>query len=229
MMSIFTAALLALRSLFLPRILLILLFCCGLNFLLLTGLVAGFSALLHRVQWFGEWDWLADWGFTGIAVVMAFLLFPLLQPIIASLFITSIARAIEAADYPDTPISEPPFWPTLAQEVGFTLKAVGLNLLALPFYFIPVIGLILYYTLNGYLLGAEFFNAVAGRHIAHTDAQNLRSRYRLVITAGGAGITFCATIPVLNLISPVWGAALLVHVFHGIRRREATLLLEQKI
>ena len=50
-----------------------------------------------------------------------------------------------------------PFWPELLHDLGFTVKALLLNILVLPLYLVPVLNLVLFYWLNGRLLGREYF------------------------------------------------------------------------
>lgn len=161
----------------------------------------------------------------GIAqVAVSLFLFPILLPIIISFFAEPIASAIEEKEYPKVPVPVPPFWPTMYQEVKFVIKVIGLNILALPFYLIPGINLITYYLLNGYLLGTEFFNIVAGRHIELKEARLISKNQRWQIILCGIGITIAATIPILNLIAPIFGVALMVHFFHGLNPKYKVLV-----
>ena len=187
-----------------------------LNAIVLIGLIALVDRLVSSVDVFDFWLW--DWIFENIILlfssVLAYLVFPILLPLIISFFDTAIADTIEKSDYPEVPTPEPPFWPTLGQDLSFTLKAIGLNILVLPFYLLPVVNIFLYYILNGYLLGNEFFNVVAGRHMTRAEADQLRRKHRFNIILCGCGITFSATIPFLNLVAPIMGVVLMVHFFH---------------
>jgi hypothetical protein len=53
------------------------------------------------------------------------------------------------------------------------MRALSLNLLALPFYFIPVVNLIVYALVNGRLLVREYFFAITLRHLSLNDANEL--------------------------------------------------------
>jgi uncharacterized protein involved in cysteine biosynthesis len=111
--------------------------------------------------------------------------------------------------------------------LGSTLKfaaiVILLNLLVLPVYlvlfFVPPLNLILYYLLNGYLIGREYFELVAFRRLPPADATRLRRRHRARILLSGVILAFCMTVPVVNLFAPVLGAAFMVHVAHGMMRR----------
>lgn len=146
--------------------------------------------------------------------VIAWFFFPLLYPILISFFDDKIAEAIEQEDYPLLPAAKPPFWPTIANDIMFSLKAVGLNIIFLPFYIIPVLGIVIYYGLNGYLLGAQFFRMAAGRRITKPQAVQLQKKAGGTILLIGVAISFFSTIPVLNLAAPTLGVATMIHLLH---------------
>ncbi|MCI5049439.1 MAG: EI24 domain-containing protein [Rickettsiales bacterium] len=188
-----------------------------LNSIVLALLFFGVYWLIEDINLFGTWDWVADIGFTFFAGAFVIFIFPILLPIIISFFDTAIAESIERDEYPGIPTPEPPFWPTIMQDVRFTIKAVFLNALCLPIYLIPGINLMVYYLLNGYLLGTEFFNVVAGRHVHPDEADRMRKERRTSILFCGFSIAVGATIPFINLITPIWGVALMVHLFHSLK------------
>ena len=130
------------------------------------------------------------------------------------------ARAVEAHYYPDLleprhqPLREP-IW--LAVKLAFI--AVILNLLVLPIYLIPVLNIFVFYALNGYLLGREYFELAALRRIDEPDARQLRRRHRIRVFVVGVIITFLLSIPFVNWFMPVVAAAFVVHMFEGLRAR----------
>lgn len=149
------------------------------------------------------------------ASIIAWFLFPGIMPVIVNFFDDRIARLIEQHDYPNAIASHvPPFWGELWHDVRFSLIAVLLNILVLPFYLLPGINLFLFYWLNGYLLGREFFVMVARRHLPVKDAEALRKRYSRTILVSGILFVLLATIPVINLFAPFWIIAVMVHLFH---------------
>jgi len=72
---------------------------------------------------------------------------------------------------------------------------------------------------NGYLLGREYFSMAALRQMPAVEVKKLRRRATLSIWTAGALLAFMVTIPVLNLLAPVFGAGLMTHVFNRARRR----------
>ena len=151
-------------------------------------------------------------------MIVAYLFFPLLYPILISFFDTQVADTIEQEDYPQLPKATGPFWPTLMNDVAFSVKAIGLNILFLPFYiFFPPLGVPIYYCLNGYLLGTQFFRIVAGRRLTGQQAEALIKKSHTSILMMGIAISFCATVPVLNLAAPMIGLAAMLHLFHALQ------------
>jgi CysZ protein len=211
------ASLRAIRSIFLSGMFGII----GLSILLtITALVmfvigSGMFLSWASAHWLhGEMaQWLPLLGSVG-AFVLALCLFPGIMPLIVSFFDDRIARVIERDEYPDNaPIYTAPFWPELLHDIRFALMALLLNIIALPLYlFIPAP--ILFYPLNGYLLGREFFVMAARRHLPVQDAEALRRRHHGTILLAGMALTLMATIPLLNLLAPFWGVAVMVHLYH---------------
>lgn len=171
------------------------------------GIFGAHGFIMHLIGSFG-------------GMTFAWFLFPLLYPILVSFFDDHMAAIIERVDYPGTPPAQPPFWPTILQDALFSLKALLLNLLFLPIYFIPVIGLTIYYVLNGYLLGTQFYRMAAGRTMKREDAERFREEARGTIFFAGVAISLCSTIPPLNLIAPLMGVAMMVHLVHTLPQKQ---------
>lgn len=145
--------------------------------------------------------------------VIAWFLFPGIMPVFVSFFDNRIAEIIERHEYPATPVHTPTFWPELLHDLRFSAMTIILNILVLPLYLLPVINLFLFYILNGYLLGREFFVMAARRHSSARDAETLRKRHGKTVFAAGIFLTFLATLPIINLFAPFWGIAVMVHLY----------------
>jgi uncharacterized protein involved in cysteine biosynthesis len=97
------------------------------------------------------------------------------------------------------------------------LVAIGLNILALPIYFIPILNFFVFYILNGYLLGREYFEAVALRRLSAGEVGELWRREKGRLIVAGVVITLMLTIPFLNLVAPVVATAFMLHLFESMR------------
>ena len=105
------------------------------------------------------------------------------MPVVVSFFDTKIIRLIEAHDYGNTPPmlqGNDDFW----HDLGFSLKAIFWNIICLPLYLVPVVNLCVFYVLNGYLLGREFFVMAARRHVPVSEADESRRKYSTPILMG---------------------------------------------
>jgi uncharacterized protein involved in cysteine biosynthesis len=184
----------------------------------------GLSSL---VDWLGQtFDWLAGFAFFGTMIVATFLMFPAVVTIVVGFFLDRVAAIVEERHYPELgPARDQPIIETLGSAVKFAAIVILLNLLILPAYviliFIPGANVALYYLLNGYLIGREFFELAAFRRITEAEAHRLRRAYRGKVMLAGVILTFLMTMPVVNLLAPVLGAAFMVHVTQDLLRRHA--------
>lgn len=168
------------------------------------------------MSWLG---WLADFMFWAISVaafiVPAFLVFWSLMIFIASFFDEHIAAKIEDYRYPKMALgTSQPFWTEFKQDILFVLKTVFLNILLVIIPIFWPLWFILFPLLNGYLLGTYFFMMAGGRHIGKKKAKALAKANRIPIIAAGLLMVFASAIPILNLVVPFWGVAMMVHLYH---------------
>lgn len=220
----FTAFTQAIAQLGDPRIRRVVLLSVGLTISLYVALVAGLWVLLTSTAVVAlPWaDMLID-VLGGVAVfALALLLFPAVTSMVVGLFLDDVADAVEARHYPNL---APPRRQSLGQSLASGLKlgglAVLLNLLVLPLLFVPIVNLVVFYGLNGYLLSREYFELVALRRHDAEAVRALRRRHRVRLWLVGAGITVLATIPFVNMVFPVIGVAAMVHTAHRLGLKSA--------
>jgi len=167
------------------------------------------------------WQW-AQWVLDILAgfglLFLVWLLFPAALSATISLFLDSVAGRVERVYYPGLP---PPrrqaIHESLWNGLRLALIAIGLNILALPIYFIPVLNFFVFYILNGYLLGREYFEAVALRRLSAGEVGELWRREKGRLIVAGVVITLMLTIPFLNLVAPVVATAFMLHLFESMR------------
>jgi uncharacterized protein involved in cysteine biosynthesis len=170
--------------------------------------------------WRAVADFLASVAGFGAMIFASFLLFPAVMTAVLSIFLDEVARAVEARHYPELPKArEQPIIEAIRDGVSLAATTVALNILALPLYFIPVLNLFVFYLLNGYLLGREYFELVAVRRLNRQDVQLLRKKHRARLIIVGAAIAVMLTIPLVNLVTPIVATAFMLHIFEGLRRR----------
>lgn len=179
----------------------------------------------------GFWQELVLWLVQGLTVagilVASLFLFPAITGLILSFLLDEIAAAVEARHYPNLPGPRAqPLAETLGGALGFAATTILANLIALPFYllltFVPPLNLFVFYALNGYLLGREYFELVAVRRLDAGSARCMRKRFRGRVFMAGVIIAFLLTLPVINLVTPIVATGFMVHVFEQLRQRSAS-------
>lgn len=182
-----------------------------------AGLAIGVAALLHLVHLTGiGWlDWSVD-ALGGVGTLfVAYLLFPAIVPAVSSLFLDDVVMAVERRHYPERASgTAQPMREMVLAALRFLVVSAALNLLVLPLYLIPGASLLLFLALNGYLLGRQYYEQVAGRHLGLEALAALRRMHRGRLFVAGVLVCGLAAIPVVNLLVPVVGTAFMVHIFH---------------
>src|SRR4051812_23448452 len=161
-----------------------------------------------------------------LGIILFFLLVMFLggpvAALFASLFLEDVARAVEAKYYPeDPPAHGAPFWQSLLLGLRLFALLVGVSALLLPADFLlPGVGNLLSLLVTGWLLGRQYFELVALRHVSRTAVDNLRRQRRGANLAAGVMIAVAAVIPVVNLFAPLFGVALMVHEYKRFVRED---------
>ena len=217
---ILTAALRAFPSIFQRATLRLLAKTSALTLLLFAllgaALWSGFHAARLALGWGG--GGLAEASATAIVLVAAgWLLFRATAMAVMGLFADDIIAAVERADYPHV-AARPVGW---ARSVRLALaslgRAIGWNLLALPAYIallvtgVGTIGLFL--ALNAILLGRDMADMVEPRHPALPPIPR-GSRWLMGLVSA-----LLFLVPLVNLLAPIFSAAMAVHMLLGRKTR----------
>jgi CysZ protein len=72
----------------------------------------------------------------------------------------------------------------------------------------------MFWMVNGYLLGREYFQMIAMRRMGKSEAKAARKRHRWAILAAGTLMAAPLSIPLINLLIPVLGVATFTHLYH---------------
>lgn len=208
---------LAVSELFEPRLRRVVLLAIAFTLAVFAALWASVAWLLLHTHFF-EWWWLDDaLALLGglAALALSWFLFPAVVMLFIGLFLDSVVDAIERWHYPDLPPARGVGVTTsIAAAVRLGLIALALNLLLLPAYFLlPGVNLLLFWGVNGYLLGREYFELVALRRLDPDAARALRRSRGGAVFLAGILIALLLTVPILNLAAPVIGAAFMLHLF----------------
>jgi uncharacterized protein involved in cysteine biosynthesis len=199
----------------------------------------GLAALLYIALWVGAWflvqatptveiAWLGAtlnrWlngllrFLAGLAAfALPLFLFPAFFGIIVSLFLEEVADAVEERHYPELGQAPGiPIWVGIWSGVKFLLLLLGINLLLLPIYlillFFPLLSVALFCVVNGYLCSVEYFELVGLRRQKMAEVTALRRAHRGRLWGAGILIAAAGIVPFLNLLAPLLGTALMVHM-----------------
>ena len=194
--------------------------------LLLTIALFGGVGLAFYIMWpaagFTPWDWAneaLDWvAGAAVTIALTFMLFPVAS-LFAGIFLDDVAEAVEEKHYPNNGATrEQPMREAVITALKFTGILIGLNILFLPLYiFFPII----LYILNGYLIGREYFEMVAVRYMLPPEAAALRRENRIRVFLAGLLVSLPLSIPIVNLLVPLFGTAFMVHIYKGIESGKA--------
>ena len=131
-------------------------------------------------------------------------------------FLEDVADAVEDRHYPSLPPATPlTLGEGLRQSVNFLGVVIAVNAGALFLY--PVVGPgapLVFWAVNGFLLGREYFSLVALRRLPPTEVKAMRRRNRWTLWAAGTLMAAPLSVPVLNLVIPVLGVATFTHLYH---------------
>ncbi len=155
---------------------------------------------------------------TAIGVMLlasVFLMVPVASAF-TGLFLDDVAAAVEARHYPWLPPAPSVNWgEALRDSASFLGVIVVVNLIALILYFIvgPFAPL-MFWIVNGFLLGREYFQLVAMRRVGRAGARAAHRRHMPEIWLAGTLMAAPLSIPVVNLFVPILGAATFTHLYH---------------
>lgn len=228
---IIAAARAALARLPTPEFRSVLLKTIGLTFLMLAGLWFGVKELFAAFArpWIaallpGLPEWVGRPGAVVAGLGLALALAPLVAPvtaIVAGLFLDDIAETVERRDFPNDPpgMATPP-----VRSLVLALKYSGVivvgNLAALLLLLIPGINIAAFFLVNGYLIGRESFEFAAMRFRSENEAKLLRRRNAGTVFLAGLIIAAFLSMPILNLATPLFAAAMMVHLHKTISSRD---------
>ncbi|APX90403.1 hypothetical protein BV394_12235 [Brevirhabdus pacifica] len=205
----------------------------GLTLALLAGatvlFVGGIEWLTpdsFTLPWIGEITWIDNIAsVAGVLLMLALSVF-LMVPVAAAftgLFLDDVADAVEARHYPELePARRIGMLEGLRDALSFLGVLIAVNLVALVIYLLlaPAAPFV-FWAVNGFLLGREYYQMVAIRRLGREGARRARRRHTGTIWLAGALMAVPLTVPVVNLLVPILGAASFTHLFHMLEQRDA--------
>jgi len=155
----------------------------------------------------------------------ALFLMPAVTAFIGSFFVDEVGEAVERKTYPAEPPGHAlPLLRALIEGVNFTVLSLVVYLCALPFIFFAGLGVIILFLANSYLLGRQYFEFAAMRFRTPHDAKAMRKRNASYIFLAGMAIAVFVSIPLLNLATPIFAMAYMVHIYKRMSGKRVELI-----
>lgn len=171
-----------------------------------------------------SWPWadrLVEIG-TGLALLVAF--FFLMSPVTAAfagLFLDQIAEKVEERHYPWDPRGTPlPAGKAVLMPIQFFIVVLLVNLAVLPTVFFGFGALVLV-AANAYLIGREYFEMVAMRHMPVEEARMLRRENSPAVFFAALLPALMSVVPFVNLVVPLFSTAYFTHLFKSVQASSA--------
>ncbi|TCT05172.1 sulfate transporter family protein [Aquabacter spiritensis] len=220
----------AFAQIFSPRLRGVLLKAIALAVGLLIVLAIGLNVALNHLVDIPSYPWLETTLaiVAGLGIVLgALYLVPAVSSLVAGLFLDDVADAVERASYPGMPPGTPqPIARSLAYTVRFFLIVLAVNLCALMLLLVPGVNIVIFFIANAYLLSREYFELAAMRHGSPAEARALRQANAVTVFLAGLLIAPLLMVPVLNLVTPIYGTAFMVHLHKRLAGRRRSRLIE---
>ncbi|SLN20957.1 CysZ-like protein [Aquimixticola soesokkakensis] len=192
-------------------------------FALGVGAVVPDEITLPLIGTIGWVDNLASLGSVLLMLALSvFLMVPVASAFIG-FFLEDVAEAVEARHYPDlAPVPRQALMDVALDTLAFLGVLIVANIVALLVYLaLPFGAALIFWGLNGFLLGREYFQLVAMRRLGRAGAKEARKRHLPLIWAAGLLMAVPLTIPLVNLLVPVLGVATFTHLFMRVEKTRA--------
>ncbi len=162
----------------------------------------------------------------GIVIGGVFLM-PAVTAFVGSFFVDEIAEQVERVHYPQEPGGRAlPVARSALEGTKTALVAVAVYLVALPFILFAGLGLFILFFAAAYLLSREYFELAAMRFRPVAEAKAFRKANHTAVFTAGLLIAAFVSIPVVNLATPLFGMALMVHMHKKLSRRAEERMIE---
>ena len=156
----------------------------------------------------------------GIIVGSIFLM-PAVTAVVGSFFADQIGAEVEREHYPaDPPGKALPLWLAMWEGAKTALLAVAIYLCAVPLLIFAGFGAVIFFLATAYILGREYFELAAMRFRPPAEAKALRKRNAGTVYVGGLFIAAFVSIPIVNLATPLFAMALMVHLHKRLGARK---------
>lgn len=157
--------------------------------------------------------WIASIASALGIVVGGIFLMPAVTAFVGSFFVDEVADLVERTHYPADPAGKAlPLGRSVFEGSKTALVAILIYLIALPFILLAGFGFIILFVAAAFLLSREYFDLAAMRFRPPAEAKAFRKANRVTVFAAGLLIAAFVSIPIVNLATPLFGMAMMVHL-----------------
>jgi len=155
----------------------------------------------------------------GLVAGLALLAAPTTS-LVASFFFDEIAAIVEREVDPNGPPGRAaPLWDATLASLRFAALTLIVMLAALVLFFLPGFGFAGWFAANAYLLGREYFELAAMRFRSANEARAMRRYFAMPVFLAGLVIAAFVAVPILNLATPLFAAALMARLHKRLERQ----------
>ena len=156
----------------------------------------------------------------GIGIVAgSIMLMPAVTAIVGSLFADQIGEEVEREHYPaDPPGKALPLRLAMWEGLKSALLALAVYVCGAPLLLFAGFGVVIFFLATAYVLGREYFELAAMRLRPPAEAKALRKRNAAMVYVGGLFIATFVSIPIVNLATPMFAMAFMVHLHKRLGR-----------
>lgn len=170
-------------------------------------------------------SWILSFAATLGVITGALFLMPAVTAFVGSFFVDEIGEEVERTHYPaEAPGRALSIAPAVFEGTKTALLSILVYLCAVPFLLFAGFGLVIMFVAAAYLLSREYFLLAAMRFRSPAEAQEMRRAHRTSIMFAGLPIAMFVSIPIVNLATPLFAMAMMVHVHKRLSGPRAELI-----
>ena len=157
----------------------------------------------------------------GLMIGLAFFIAPI-SSLVAGLYLDDLADVVEK----EIGIQGQalPAGQAIWLATKFAAVSLLVNAFALVVFLLPGVNVLVFFLANAYLLGREYFELASLRFRSLAETHELRRRHRFYIFICGLLIAGFVAIPIVNLLTPLFGTAFMVRMHERLAREDRYLL-----
>jgi uncharacterized protein involved in cysteine biosynthesis len=172
--------------------------------------------------------WVISFAAAAGVIAGSVFLMPAVTSLVASFFVDDIALEVEHEYYPlDPPGAAVPLSRAVWEGVKTALLAVLVYLVALPLILFAGFGAVIFFLATGYILGRQYFELAAMRFRPPLEAKAMRRRHAGTVFGAGLLIAAFVSIPIVNLATPLFGMAFMVHMHKLLSARQERIAAQR--